>query len=133
MSINSEGELKRLADTAVDQFGGLDIARNATGWGLLKPLLATTKGGHRGNCCAPVNRRDPVLSSSAAGDAGCRLLVQISSATASIMLDDHAAYMGTKPATDHVIRCLANEFGLTPWGLASKTNCPVGCPASRRN
>ena len=38
-------------------------------------------------------------------------LIQISSATASIMLEDHAAYMGTKAATDHVIRCIANEFG----------------------
>jgi NAD(P)-dependent dehydrogenase (short-subunit alcohol dehydrogenase family) len=38
-------------------------------------------------------------------------LIQISSATAKIMLDDHAAYMGTKAGTDHVIRCIANEFG----------------------
>src|SRR3546814_3894154 len=27
------------------------------------------------------------------------------------MLEDHAAYMGTKAGTDHVIRCVANEFG----------------------
>src|SRR3546814_10130627 len=38
-------------------------------------------------------------------------IIQISSATASIMLEDHAAYMGTKAGTDHVIRCVANEFG----------------------
>ena len=42
-------------------------------------------------------------------DGGC--LLQISSATASIMLEDHAAYMGTKAGADHVIRCVANEFG----------------------
>lgn len=38
-------------------------------------------------------------------------LLQISSATASIMLEDHAAYMGTKAGADHVMRCVANEFG----------------------
>jgi NAD(P)-dependent dehydrogenase (short-subunit alcohol dehydrogenase family) len=39
-------------------------------------------------------------------------IIQISSATATIMLNDHAAYMGTKAGTDHVIRCVANEFGV---------------------
>jgi len=38
-------------------------------------------------------------------------IIQISSATATIMLNDHAAYMGTKAGTDHVIRCVAHEFG----------------------
>ena len=38
-------------------------------------------------------------------------IIQISSATAKIMLNDHAAYMGTKAGTDHVIRCIAHEFG----------------------
>lgn len=38
-------------------------------------------------------------------------IIQISSAVATIMLDDHAAYMGTKAGTDHVIRSIANEFG----------------------
>jgi NAD(P)-dependent dehydrogenase (short-subunit alcohol dehydrogenase family) len=38
-------------------------------------------------------------------------IVQISSATATIMLEDHAAYMGTKAGADHVLRCVANEFG----------------------
>jgi len=38
-------------------------------------------------------------------------IIQISSATATIMLDNHAAYMGTKAGIDHVVRCVANEFG----------------------
>src|SRR5207253_6273488 len=38
-------------------------------------------------------------------------IIQISSATATIMLNDHAAYMGCKAGADHVIRCVANEFG----------------------
>jgi|TARA_B110000093_G_C12704170_1_gene299492 NAD(P)-dependent dehydrogenase (short-subunit alcohol dehydrogenase family) len=38
-------------------------------------------------------------------------IIQISSATATIMLDNHAAYMGTKAGIDHVVRTVANEFG----------------------
>lgn len=109
--ITSEEDLKRLADTAVVQFGGLDIALNATGWGLLKPFLETTKADIEK--IAALQFTGAILFYQAMlramNDGGS--LIQISSATASIMLEDHAAYMGTKAATDHVIRCIANEFG----------------------
>jgi NAD(P)-dependent dehydrogenase (short-subunit alcohol dehydrogenase family) len=45
------------------------------------------------------------------GSQGGGSIIQISSATATIMLDNHAAYMGTKAGTDHLIRCVANEYG----------------------
>ncbi|RYY38144.1 MAG: SDR family oxidoreductase, partial [Sphingomonadales bacterium] len=84
---------------------------NATGWGLLKPFLETTKEDIER--MAAVQFTGAILFYQAMlrsmRDGGC--LIQISSATASIMLEDHAAYMGTKAATDHVIRCIANEFG----------------------
>lgn len=109
--ITEEADLKALADTANARFGGLDIALNATGWGLLKPFLETTK--------AEIERVTALQFTGAIlfyqamlramRDGGA--LIQISSATASIMLEDHAAYMGTKAGTDHVIRCVANEFG----------------------
>jgi len=38
-------------------------------------------------------------------------IIMISSATATIMLENHAAYMGTKAGIDHVVRCVANEQG----------------------
>ena len=109
--ITDEADLKRLADTAVERCGGLDIALNATGWGLLKPFLETTKEDIER--MAALQFTGAILFYQAMlramRDNGC--LIQISSATASIMLEDHAAYMGTKAATDHVIRCIANEFG----------------------
>src|SRR5262249_10311954 len=37
--------------------------------------------------------------------------IMLSSATATIMLEQHAAYMGTKAGIDHVVRCVANEYG----------------------
>jgi NAD(P)-dependent dehydrogenase (short-subunit alcohol dehydrogenase family) len=109
--ITSEDDLKRLADKAVDRFGGVDIALNATGWGLLKPFLETTKADIEK--IAALQFTGAILFYQAMlrvmRDGGS--LIQISSATASIMLEDHAAYMGTKAGTDHVIRCIANEFG----------------------
>lgn len=109
--ITDETGLKRLADTAVERFGGLDIALNATGWGLLKPFLETTK--EEIERMAALQFTGAILFYQAMlramRDNGS--LIQISSATATIMLEDHAAYMGTKAATDHVIRCVANEFG----------------------
>lgn len=96
--------------------GQLDIAVNATGWGLLKPFLQTTQEElHRITalqyegpfyfCQAAIEAMD----ATAGGRGGS--IVQISSATAVIMLNDHAAYMGTKAGADHVIRCVAHEFG----------------------
>ncbi len=109
--LTSEEDMARLASSTVDAFGGLDIAVNATGWGLLKPFLETSK--------------DDIERITALQFTGAILfyqamlrvmrpggsLIQISSATATIMLEDHAAYMGTKAGADHVIRCIANEFG----------------------
>lgn len=109
--ITSEADLAGAMQTAVTAFGGLDIAVNATGWGLLKPFLDTTKADVEK--MAAIQLVGPFLFYQAAlrvmRDHGC--LIQISSATASIMLEDHAAYMGTKAATDHIMRCVANEFG----------------------
>ena len=89
----------------------MDIAVNATGWGLLRPFLDTSK--------EEIERITALQFVGAflfyqamlrvMRDGGS--LIQISSATATIMLEDHAAYMGTKAGADHVIRCIANEFG----------------------
>ncbi|MFN3458475.1 MAG: SDR family oxidoreductase [Novosphingobium sp.] len=109
--ITSEADLARLANETVARFGGLDIAVNATGWGLLKPFLETTR--EEIERMAALQLTGAMLFYQAMlrvmRDGGS--LIQISSATASIMLEDHAAYMGTKAGADHIIRCVANEFG----------------------
>ncbi len=109
--ITSEADLAALAQTAVDHFGGLDIAVNATGWGLLKPFLDTTKEDIEKITAIQFTGAFLFYQAMlrAMRDNGC--LIQISSATATIMLEDHAAYMGTKAGADHVLRCVANEFG----------------------
>lgn len=109
--ITDEADLARLAETAQARMGGVDLAVNATGWGLLTPFLDTTREELERMVAlqfiGPYQFFQSMLRVMADGGA----IVQVSSATARIMMEDHAAYMGTKAGIDHVIRCIANEFG----------------------
>lgn len=109
--ITEEGDLARLGAEAEARMGGVDIAVNATGWGLLTPFLDTTRAELERMVAlqfvAPYQFFQAMLRVMADGGS----IVQVSSATAKIMMEDHAAYMGTKAGMDHVIRCIANEFG----------------------
>lgn len=96
--------------------GGIDIAVNATGWGLLKPFLETTD--EEFDRMYALQLRGPfqflqaliaVMGNDNGGRGGS--IIQISSATATIMFHDHDAYMATKAGTDHMIRSVANQFG----------------------
>jgi 2-hydroxycyclohexanecarboxyl-CoA dehydrogenase len=114
--LTDEASVNALAEAASEKLGGIDIAINATGWGLLKPFLETTRAEMEEMTAlqfigpfqfAQAMVRKMARSTSGRGGS----IIQISSATAKIMFHDHAAYMGTKAGTDHVIRCIANEFG----------------------
>jgi NAD(P)-dependent dehydrogenase (short-subunit alcohol dehydrogenase family) len=109
--ITSKADLRALAAYAKEWGGSLDIAVNTTGWGLLKPFLETTED--EIDRITDLQFKGPFMFYQAVLEVMARggSIIQISSATAKIMLNDHAAYMGTKAGTDHVIRCVANEFG----------------------
>jgi NAD(P)-dependent dehydrogenase (short-subunit alcohol dehydrogenase family) len=109
--ITRKSDVDALVDATVAKFGGVDIAVNATGWGLVKPFLETTEDELQS--MADLQFIGPFLFMQALVRAMTKggSIIQISSATATIMLDEHAAYMGTKAGTDHVVRCVANEFG----------------------
>ena len=109
--ITNETDLAGITKRAMDRYGGLDIAVNATGWGLLKPFLETTREEMQRlvdlQFIGPFLFYQAVLRAMSRGGS----IIQISSVTASLVLEDHAAYMGTKAGADHVLRCVANEFG----------------------
>lgn len=109
--ITSKADVEKLAAFAKSRFGHIDIAVNATGWGYLAPFLENTEE----DLTKMMNLqfKGPFQFFQAMVGAMDRggSIIQISSATATIMLNDHAAYMGTKAGIDHVIRCIANEFG----------------------
>jgi NAD(P)-dependent dehydrogenase (short-subunit alcohol dehydrogenase family) len=114
--LTQRDEIFALAREAKAKMGNVSIAVNATGWGFLKPFLDNTEDeidrmmdlqfkGPFMFCQAMIE----VMGHRETGGGGS--IIQISSATAKIMLNHHAAYMGTKAGIDHVIRCVANEFG----------------------
>ena len=109
--ITNREQVFALAASAVEKMGKVDIAINSTGWGLLKPFLENTEEDlekmTKLQYIGPFFFYQAMLE--VMGEGGS--LIQISSATAKIMLNDHAAYMGTKAGTDHIIRCIAHEFG----------------------
>lgn len=111
MDITSKADVDAAVDFAVKTYGKLDVAVNATGWGLMKPTHETTEADL--DKIMAIQFKGPFFFIQAMlrvmGQGGS--IIQISSATATIMLENHAAYMGTKAGIDHVIRTVANEYG----------------------
>lgn len=109
--ITNGDDCEALAAAAAAKMGGIDIAVNCTGWGLLVPFLETSRADLDKMVALQFIGPFQFFQSILRRMDGSGSFVQVSSATAHIMMDDHAAYMGTKAGTDHVIRCIANEFG----------------------
>lgn len=109
--IAKKAEVKAMADFAKAKMGHLDIGVNATGWGYLSPFLDCAEEDI--DKIMDLQFKGPFFFFQVMIEAMERggSLIQISSATATIMLNNHAAYMGTKAGADHVVRCVANEFG----------------------
>ena len=109
--ITKRDEVFALAQTAKEKLGNVQIGVNATGWGLLAPFQETSEADLRAmtdlQFIGPYFFYQAMIGVMDGGGS----IIQISSATATIMLNDHAAYMGCKAGADHVIRCVANEFG----------------------
>ncbi len=100
-----------MVESTKAKLGGIDIAVNATGWGLLKPFLETTDDDFDRMVALQLRGPFQFLQAliPAMPDGGS--IIQISSATATIMFHDHDAYMATKAGTDHLVRSVANQFG----------------------
>jgi NAD(P)-dependent dehydrogenase (short-subunit alcohol dehydrogenase family) len=110
--ITDRASVFALAQEAKAKMGSVSIAVNSTGWGFLKPFLENSD--EELDQMMALQFKGPFIFCQAMieamTDGGS--IIQISSATAKIMLENHAAYMGTKAGIDHVIRCVANEFGV---------------------
>jgi NAD(P)-dependent dehydrogenase (short-subunit alcohol dehydrogenase family) len=123
--ITKEDDVNRLVSEAAARMGGLSVGVNATGWGLLKPFLEHMREDL--DQMAAVQFTGPFQYFQAlirAMESSGGSIIQISSVTAQIMFDNHAAYMGTKAGIDHVIRCIAHEFGHL--GIRANSVAPGG-------
>jgi NAD(P)-dependent dehydrogenase (short-subunit alcohol dehydrogenase family) len=123
--ITREADVNRLVTEAKAQLGGLDVGVNATGWGLLKPFLETTREDLEQMAAVQfVGLFQYFQALVRAMETKGGSIIQISSVTAQIMFENHAAYMGTKAGMDHVIRTIAHEFGHR--GIRANSVAPGG-------
>jgi NAD(P)-dependent dehydrogenase (short-subunit alcohol dehydrogenase family) len=120
--ITRKADLDALGQAALERMGSVSIAVNATGWGLLKPFLETTTEELVQMTALKFIGPFQFFQTMIRAMTGGGSIIQISSATATIMLNDHAAYMGAKAGTDHVVRCVANEFG--KYGIRANSLSP---------
>ncbi len=113
--ITDHAQVHALAGKAKTEFGRVDAAINCTGWGLLSNLLETTqedldaitdlqfKGVHHF-----LQAFVKVMSEQTPSGGS---IISLSSATTKALINNHAAYIGTKRAGEAMIECVANDFG----------------------
>jgi NAD(P)-dependent dehydrogenase (short-subunit alcohol dehydrogenase family) len=109
--ITKRDQVMALGRDAKKAMGSVTIAVNSTGWGFLAPFLETTEADL--DKIIALQFKGPFFFFQAMIEAmeNGGSIIQISSATSTIMLNNHAAYMGTKAGTDHLVRVVAHEFG----------------------
>lgn len=120
--ITRKDQVDGIVAFALEQYGKVDIGLNATGWGLLRPFEDTSEADL--DKILAIQFKGPFFFFQALVRAmkPGGSIIQISSATATIMLENHAAYMGSKAGTDHVLRTVANEYGAK--GIRANTISP---------
>ena len=125
--ISDHSQVKQLAEAAQAKYGSVDVAINATGWGLAKPLLEVEDdeldkmvtlqftGVHY--FLAEFVRT--MMANSTPGGS----LINISSATTQALVNNYAAYIGTKTGSEALVRCVANDYG--QHGIRANTISPA--------
>ncbi|GAA2793369.1 SDR family oxidoreductase [Saccharopolyspora taberi] len=103
-------DVRRLFDTAVDTYGGADIAVNTTGMVLRKPILETTED--------EFDRMFAVNAKAAyffIQEAGRRLndhgrIISLGTSLLAAFTDGYSTYAGGKAPLEHFTRAAAKEF-----------------------
>lgn len=109
----SSSDLKALADAALEQFGGLDIAVNCAGFEhnapvaeldpeFVEPMVAIQFTG-------ALYFLQHMANAMAAGGGGS--IVTISSLTATLVAEGYAPYAGAKAGINHASKIAASEYG----------------------
>jgi NAD(P)-dependent dehydrogenase (short-subunit alcohol dehydrogenase family) len=106
-----KADIDAMVRHAIDRFGRLDIGVNCTGWGLLVPFEDTSEEQLREMMELQFKGPFQFMQALVRSMEDHGSIIMISTATATILLEQHSAYMGTKAGIDHVVRSIANEFG----------------------
>lgn len=120
--LTSRADVDALFDGAAAQHGRVDIAVNATGWGLMKAWEEVTDDDLAQMVALQFTGVHHMLNACLRTMTGGGSVVQISSATTQCLINDHAAYIGTKAGSEALIRCFASQYG--PNGIRANVVSP---------
>jgi 2-hydroxycyclohexanecarboxyl-CoA dehydrogenase len=120
--ITKKAEVEALFSETAARHGKVDIAINATGWGLLKPLTDISEQELDDLVALQFKGVHHFLAACVRTMTGGGAVIQISSASTFALLFDHAAYIGTKAGADALVRCVANQYGAQ--GLRANSIAP---------
>ncbi|SNR65033.1 NAD(P)-dependent dehydrogenase, short-chain alcohol dehydrogenase family [Haloechinothrix alba] len=103
-------EVRRLFDTAIDAFGGVDVAVNTVGMVLRKPILDTTEEEY--DTMFAINSKAAYFFLQQAGrrlnDNG--KIVNLGTSLLAAFTDGYSTYAGGKAPLEHFTRAAAKEF-----------------------
>ncbi len=109
--ITDEKSVSELADKAIEEFGQLDVAVNCVGQAIMGYIATTPENDLRQ--AVDVHLVGPFFfikhMARVMGNGGA--IVTMSSVTATLAFENHAAYMASKAGTDHLVRIAALEYG----------------------
>jgi NAD(P)-dependent dehydrogenase (short-subunit alcohol dehydrogenase family) len=109
--IKREKDIAALADFAVQKFGKLDVAVNCVGEAVMGYIATTDEATlHHATDLHYIGPFLFIKNMAARMQKGGSI-VTISSITATLTFPNHAAYMGAKAGTDHLVRIAATEYG----------------------
>lgn len=109
--ITDEQQLNDLAGKCLETFGNLDIAINCVGDAIMGDIANSDEGQVRK--AVDVHFVGPFffLKHMAAAIKENGSIITLSSITASLVINNHAAYVSAKAGTDHLVRIAAVEYG----------------------
>jgi 2-hydroxycyclohexanecarboxyl-CoA dehydrogenase len=109
--IRSKAEIQALAEFAAARYGTPNVAVNAAATGQYSQFEQTTDAEIDEMLAIIFKGAFHFMQVMVAAMKQGGSLINISSAVADIMFENHAAYMGAKAGMNHVTRCVANEYG----------------------
>lgn len=109
--ITSSDDVARLAATAVDRLGGLDVAVNSAGYEQNVPFEKLAPENVEPMVAVQFTGALWVIQQMAAAMTGGGSIVTISSLTATLVAEGYAAYAGAKAGINHATRIAASEYG----------------------
>ena len=125
--ITDRGQVRAMADKAVAEMGRVDAAINCSGWGLLESVVDTSE--EQLDQIVDLQFKGPhhflqaFIETMMAQDPQGGSLISLSSATTKALINNHAAYIGTKRGTEALIECVANDYG--QYGIKANTVSPA--------